>query len=132
MCRVCTLVFRNFGFSLRTRRIARADMVESWRERWNRQAREMDAALRSALAAVSDDDAALRTAFEQLATRPRFAEFTWRWGPLLARRNRVLFRPFILAHFSSFALDATGEGFDAWEGKTGRALADWLGAGGAG
>lgn len=100
-------------------------MAESWRDRLKRQAREMDTALRAAFSAGLDD-LALRERLEALARKPHFSEFVWFWGPKLAQRNRVLFRPFILSNFSAFALDAKGEAFDAWKGDTAGPLEDWL------
>ena len=85
----------------------------------------MDAAVRSTFASPLEDQP-LREKLEALAQQPRFAEFTWFWGPALAERNRVLFRPFILSNFSSFAMNAEGGMFDAWQGETARGLARWL------
>jgi hypothetical protein len=107
-------------------------MAESLRERVKKErerSRRMDAGLRALFAAPGDDDLRLRERLEALAQEPRFAEFTWFWGPRLAERNRVLFRPFILSHFSSLALDAEGKGFDAWKrADTGPLLARWFAA----
>ncbi len=100
-------------------------MAESFRERTEREAREMDAALRSAFASAIDDRA-LRDRLEALAQKPRFAEFTWFWGPSLSTRNRVLFRPLILSNFSSFSLNAEGALFDPWKGDTAAPLERWL------
>ncbi|HEX9297350.1 MAG TPA: hypothetical protein VF881_16020, partial [Polyangiaceae bacterium] len=72
------------------------------------------------------DDQALRGKLEALAQKPRFAEFTWLWGPPLSQRKRVLFRPFILSNFSSFSLNAKGDFFKAWEGETAASLEKWL------
>lgn len=48
-------------------------------------------------------DAELRRQLEQLAaTEISFSGFTWLFGPELYRRNRVLFRPFILSRFSTY------------------------------
>lgn len=88
----------------------------------------MDAALRALFTAPPSDDRALRDALEALARRPRFAEFTWFWGPELASRDRVSFRPFILSNFSSFALNAKGEFFEAWRGASAASLERWLAA----
>jgi hypothetical protein len=101
-------------------------MAESWRERLKRQVRELDAAVRALFAAAPADDRALRDRLEALAQKPRFAEFTWFWGPALSQRNRVLFRPFILSNFSSVALNAKGDVFDAWKGATAAPLERWL------
>lgn len=45
-------------------------------------------------------DEQLRTKLEALAeAEGNFSAFTWLWGPVLYKRNRVLFRPFILGRF---------------------------------
>jgi hypothetical protein len=45
-------------------------------------------------------DADLRAKLEALAQERTFNGLTYLWGPELYRRNRVLFRPFILNHFA--------------------------------
>src|SRR5437879_9249307 len=48
-------------------------------------------------------DAELRDQLEKLAvTETSFSGFAWLFGPELYRRNRVLFRPFILSRFSTY------------------------------
>ena len=48
-------------------------------------------------------DAELREQLEQLAAAEiSFSGFTWLFGPELYRRNRVLFRPFILSRVSTY------------------------------
>jgi len=50
---------------------------------------------------VSDEK--LRERLEQLATDEiSFSGFTWLWGPVLYKRNRILFLPFIVSKFSSY------------------------------
>lgn len=44
-------------------------------------------------------DSALLVELETLAKDNRFGALFWRFGPLLYRRNKTHFRPFILAHF---------------------------------
>jgi hypothetical protein len=100
-------------------------LAESWRERLTREVKELEVELRPMLASRLDDKA-LRDELERLAQRPRFPELTWLWGPVVGRRNRVLFRPFILSNFSSAALDSHGRLFDAWKGETSAALETWL------
>src|SRR5262249_57641941 len=46
-------------------------------------------------------DADLRARLEALASEPAFNGLTYLWGPELYRRNRVLFRPFVLNHFAA-------------------------------
>ena len=44
-------------------------------------------------------DEELRQKLEALSAEPAFNGLTYLWGPQLYRRNRVMFRPFILNHF---------------------------------
>ena len=46
-------------------------------------------------------DADLRAKLEALASEAAFNGLTYLWGPELFRRNRVMFRPFILNHFAT-------------------------------
>jgi len=97
-------------------------MAESWQQRFERQVKEMEAAVRAVLARGLEDEA-LRDALDELSTRPWFREFFWLWGPAVATRSRVLFRPLILNHFSSWSLNAKGKAFNAWKkGETTREL----------
>lgn len=80
----------------------------------------MEREVRAALALGSDE--AVRAELERLAARPYFGNFTWLWAPALAKRNRVVFRPFILAAFDREALDGNGESFDPWKGRAAGAL----------
>jgi hypothetical protein len=100
-------------------------MTETWRQRLRRQAQELDAELRAVFASQRDDKT-LRDALEALAQKPQFATFTWYWGPRLAQRNRVMFRPFVLSNFAVIALNAKGETFDPWQGDIGAELEAWL------
>lgn len=70
------------------------------------------------------DDAALRAEVETLAADSEFPLLVWLWGPELYRRNRTLFRPFILARFGSWrwGSDTNVE----WKGEQGKALDAWL------
>ena len=66
--------------------------------------RDLEQTLRTLLQQPRED-AALRRELETLAAQEiSFSGFTWLYGPLLYRRNRVLFRPFILSRFSSILL----------------------------
>ena len=56
------------------------------------------------LLAQEPDDLRLRERLEPLRKEPGLSGLTWFWGPELYRRNRVIFREFILAHFSEFEL----------------------------
>src|SRR5579885_3337462 len=49
-------------------------------------------------------DDGLRQRLEALASEPAFNGLAYLWGPELYRRNRVMFRPFILNHFNQFSL----------------------------
>jgi hypothetical protein len=48
------------------------------------------------------DDARLRDHLEGLQRDEAFPGLTWYWGPRLYERNRAMFRPFILTHFSDW------------------------------
>lgn len=76
--------------------------------------------------ATRHDDVALRERLEQLASEPAFDGLTSVWGPALYQRNRVLFRPFILAHFSTWAVDGVRWRAVDWEGPESASLENWL------
>ncbi len=73
--------------------------------------------------------AELRAELERLALAERaFSGFTWLWGPELYRRDRIVFRPFILSRFSSYMiLPKWKVEVIRWKGDAGRALEAWLG-----
>jgi phage tail protein X len=48
------------------------------------------------------DNQRLRDNLEGLCRDPMFPGLTWFWGPRLYARNRAIFRPFILNHFSEW------------------------------
>ncbi|HNV69057.1 MAG TPA: gliding motility protein [Candidatus Ozemobacteraceae bacterium] len=81
-----------------------------------------------ALLALSGDDVQRRADLETLArAQPAFAGLTWLWGPELYRRNRLLFRPFILSHFASWQFDPPSSWKNVyWKGDIGARLDDWL------
>ena len=54
------------------------------------------------LLAHQRDDLRLRDHLEGMRRDEALPGLTWFWGPELYRRNRVVFREFILAHFSEF------------------------------
>jgi hypothetical protein len=89
-------------------------MAESPRQRFLREVREMEAAVREVLSRGLGDEA-LREALEALARRRWFREFSWLWAPELTPRSRVLFRPFLLNHLSAWALDAKGKPLEPWK-----------------
>ncbi len=65
-------------------------------------ATELEKRIRSLLAQPLED-AALREELEKLAASEiSFSGFTWLFGPILYRRNRILFRPFIVSRFSTY------------------------------
>ena len=74
------------------------------------------------------ENAELRERLERLAAeQPAFSGFTWLWGPILYRRNRIVFRPFILARFSTFLMVSRFKWKAVkWKGSTGQALDEWL------
>lgn len=88
-----------------------------------KSSREVEALVRALLREPLEDKI-LRERLEELGREPAFSSLTWLWGPELYRRNRVLFRPFILSRFSS--LSSGGWGLVPWKGATGRRLDDWI------
>jgi hypothetical protein len=75
---------------------------------------------------MSDQD--LRNALDSLGSSQKaFAGFTWLWGPILYRRNRVLFRPFILSRFSTYMILPKWKVKTIhWKGDTGKILDAWF------
>jgi len=73
-------------------------------------------------------DAELREQIEKLAvTETSFSGFTWLYGPELYRRNRVLFRPFILSRFSTYmTLPKWKLEVIHWRGDKAKILDAWL------
>ena len=73
-------------------------------------------------------DAELREQLEKLAAvEISFAGFTWLFGPELYRRNRILFRPFILSRFSTYmVLPKYRSQVIQWKGDKARILDPWL------
>ena len=95
----------------------------------SRARRQLESELR-ALLREPMDDAALRDRLEGVAEAlSLFSGFTWLWGPELYRRNRVLFRPFILARFGTVYIEDPKD-FRwepvLWKGAMGTALDAWL------
>jgi hypothetical protein len=68
------------------------------------------------------DDLRLRDHLEGVRRDPALGALTWFWGPLLYRRNRIVFREFILAHFAMFDFSDRLK----WKKVTWRAHADRL------
>jgi hypothetical protein len=68
------------------------------------------------------DDLRLRDHLEGVRRDPALPSLTWFWGPELYRRNRVVFREFILAHFS----DVEQSGTRTWKRVPWRSHADRL------
>ncbi len=54
------------------------------------------------LLAAQPNDQRLRDHIEGLTRNTQFSGLTWFWGPRLYERNRVIFRPLILEHFSNW------------------------------
>jgi hypothetical protein len=73
-------------------------------------------------------DAELRAQLEQLAAAEiSFSGFTWLFGPELYRRNRLLFRPFILSRFSTYmVLPKWKSEVIHWKGDKAKILEAWL------
>ena len=51
---------------------------------------------------IQQDNQRLRDHLEGVRMDEAFSGLTWFWGPVLYERNRVIFRPFILNHFSDW------------------------------
>jgi len=73
-------------------------------------------------------DAELRTRLETMAAAEiSFSGFTWLFGPQLYRRNRILFRSFILSRFSSYIILPKWKRKDIrWKGDKAQILDPWL------
>lgn len=73
-------------------------------------------------------DAELREHLEKLAAAEiSFSGFTWLFGPELYRRNRILFRPFILSRFSTYmTLPKWKVEVIHWKGDKAKILEAWL------
>jgi hypothetical protein len=90
------------------------------------KAKELEGKLRELLQTPLSDET-LRSKLEELAMQPAFSGFTWLWGPELYNRNRVMFRPFILSHFSSFLVDPPDHWNPIpWKKRAGQFLDQWL------
>jgi len=99
-------------------------MLTGWEKKW--RVREYEAKVRAVLEAPLDDGA-LRERLEQLAADRPFPGFVWLWGPDAYRRNRVLLRPLILAHFARFIVfDQMHWTRVEWKGAVGDRLEAWL------
>src|SRR5438132_171299 len=72
--------------------------------------------------------AELRERLEKLAAEEiSFSGFTWLFGPELYRRNRILFRPFILSRFSAYmALPKFKAEVIHWKGDKAKILDAWF------
>jgi len=89
--------------------------------------KELEQAIRSLMRRPMAD-AELREQLENLAvTETSFSGFTWLFGPELYRRNRVLFRPFILSRFSTYMmLPKWKVEVIHWKGDKAKILDAWL------
>jgi len=89
--------------------------------------RELEQTLRALLQRPMAD-AQLREQLEGLAAAEvSFSGFTWLFGPELYRRNRILFRPFILSRFSNYmTLPKWKVEVIHWKGDKAKILDAWL------
>src|SRR5438874_1763978 len=71
------------------------------------------------------NDLRLRDHLEGVRRDPALPGLTWWWGPELYRRNRVVFREFILAHFSDMEQSALRSWRVQWRSHADR-LEGWL------
>lgn len=96
----------------------------------DRKPAQVEADVRRLLArGLSDSD--LRAELEEVARQWAFSGLTWFWGPELYRRNRILFRPFILAHFGTTLFGTSFLGAwkaeaVSWDGPAKDVLESWL------
>lgn len=100
--------------------------METWQQRLRRETRESAEAIDRALALSSASDEELRSALEQAAKKSMFSGLIALWGPVVYRRNRVLFRPFILAHFPWSTLDRDAKPLNPWKGPSADEFERWL------
>lgn len=100
-------------------------MKESWQQRFEREVREVDAAL-GAVLSRGLHGVELKRALDEVSQRPWFGHFAWRWGPRAWAEDRVLFRPLILAHLGTWALDAKARPYQAWSGPEASKLQSWF------
>lgn len=78
------------------------------------------------LLASEPDDRALRERMERIAEEPGFREVPLAvWAPDLYRRDRVLFRPFVVSHFSTFVVSGFSAKAVPWSAHAAR-LDAWL------
>jgi hypothetical protein len=90
-----------------------------------RKPAEVQADIERALA-QERDDRALRSRLEALTLEPGFhGVASTVWAPALYRRNRVLFRPFILSHLSTH-LSYREWRFIDWKGSVAKLMDPWL------
>lgn len=80
-------------------------MVDDVRARGTRKAPEIRQELLELLGRKDLDARELLEQLERLAREYAFDGLTWLFGPELYTRNRVLFRPFLLSHFSTVAFE---------------------------
>lgn len=71
------------------------------------------------------DDQRLRDHLEGLARDEHFSGLTWYWGPILYRRNRAIFRPFILHNFAQWEIVRKSWSRVPWS-RDQTALEEWL------
>ena len=90
---------------------------------------EVESAVMQALKAPLSDEA-LRDRLEVLSKELPFAGLVYLWGPVVYRRNRLVFRTLILSHFSPFVVERDGNRWRSsvthWKDATGRVLEAWL------
>lgn len=89
---------------------------------------EVRRVLEEILADQALDDQALRAKIEALAGCRSFSGLTWFWGPILYRRNRVLFRPVILRNFSAYSYRGKLLSWKrvAWRGEVKKQGEEWM------
>lgn len=105
-------------------------MAETWKQRWDREVREVHAAV-DALLEKNPSGPALRTAVEEAGKVRSFNHLSYRWAPWLWRKlaedrsQRVALRPFLLSHLDASALTRKGAFRSAWS-EGGKPVQSWL------
>ncbi|NLE59636.1 MAG: gliding motility protein [Planctomycetes bacterium] len=72
------------------------------------------------------DDQRLRDHLEGVRRNDAFSGLTWFWGPQLYKRNRAVFRPLILEHFSEWYVSPKGRWTRISWSEHSDALESWL------
>jgi hypothetical protein len=73
------------------------------------------------------DSTELKAKLEELSDEVSFDGLTHIWGPLLYRKAPIVFRPFILSHFSSYLVEKNWRFKQIrWKGAVAKSLEPWM------